>query len=476
MSDESDERDTDAGADGSPGADRGSPDPADDADAGPSERPQSAPDGGVDRSDSDPTDATDADPGSAPRSDPDADDAADPGDATAAPDPDPDPDPDAGVDGLDPAPAPSEDATADPPPDREPDGSTVDRDASGDDGGAPPTDDGSDGVPDARDADPTPEDSTVEFTEQGPDEVPETVRDAPSPGDLVDDGGGGGAPDPMSAAADPAGAGAGGGGATPPAPPVEGDEEIGGILGGHEEQPPDDEEMPLADHIEEMVRRLAVVVIAVALATAIGFPFATEVLNAMWYGLLPPDTPAPHLYGPLEKILSEVKVASLAGVLVALPVLVYEAYLFMRPGLYPKERRYFLSAVPTSLVLGAIGMAFAYFLVLPVLFDYFVLYSESGVDKLAFSLRVTFDLIVALLGAFALVFQVPLLMMLAILMGVTTRQWLEARRLYFWAGFLGVGFLMGGADLTGMAPIIIAATMIGLFEGTLALLRWTQRG
>jgi sec-independent protein translocase protein TatC len=248
------------------------------------------------------------------------------------------------------------------------------------------------------------------------------------------------------------------------------------IAPSEEQQPPDDQEMPLAAHIEEMIKRLAVVIAAVAVATAFAFPFATEVISAMWYGLLPPDTPAPHLYGPLEKILSEIKVASLAGILVALPVLVYESYLFMRPGLYPKERRYYLAAVPTSLILGTIGMAFAYFLILPVLFDYFILYSESGVDKLAFGLQVTFDLIVALLGAFALVFQIPLLIMLAILMGVTTRRWLESRRIYFWAGFLGVGFLMGGADLTGMAPIVIAATMIGLFEGTLALLRWTQRG
>jgi len=241
-------------------------------------------------------------------------------------------------------------------------------------------------------------------------------------------------------------------------------------------KPPDDEEKPLAEHIEEMIKRLAVVVIAVALATAVSFPFAAPVINVMWYGLLPVSTPPPHLYGPLEKLLTEIKVASLAGVLVALPVLVYEAYLFMRPGLYPRERRYFLSAVPTSLILGAIGMAFSYFLVLPVLFQYFVVYSESGVDKLAFGLQVTFDLIVALLSAFALVFQIPLLVMLAIMMGVTTRGWLEDRRLYFWAGFLGLGFLLGGADLTGMAPIVIAATMIGLFEGTLALLRWTSSG
>jgi sec-independent protein translocase protein TatC len=315
---------------------------------------------------------------------------------------------------------------------------------------------------------------------------PEDIREeamGPSPEEFGPDGDSDPEPAPPSAAEAQSGGPAGTPDPTPGAGLMTPEAESTGteydvpdpFSGDEGQQPPDDEEMPLAVHIEEMVKRLAVVIAAVAVATAFAFPFATEVINAMWYGLLPPDTPAPHVYGPLEKVLSEIKVASLAGILVALPILVYEAYLFMRPGLYPKERRYFLAAVPTSLVLGVIGMAFAYFLVLPVLFDYFVLYSESGVDKLAFGLRVTFDLIVALLGAFAIVFQIPLLIMLAVMMGVTTRRWLEARRLYFWAGFLGVGFLMGGADITGMAPLVIAATMIGLFEGTLGLLRWTQR-
>ncbi|PSQ16139.1 hypothetical protein BRD00_12175 [Halobacteriales archaeon QS_8_69_26] len=258
------------------------------------------------------------------------------------------------------------------------------------------------------------------------------------------------------------------------ASPEDPDEPDEATFGPPPDGPPDDEEMPLADHIEEMVSRLGVVAVAVAAATALAFPLAEDVLVVMWYDTLPAAASDPHVYGPLEKILAEIKVASLAGILVALPVLVYQSYLFMRPGLYPRERKYYLAAVPTSLVLGTIGMAFAYFLVLPALFQYFVYYSESGVDRLAFGLRVTFDLIVAMLGAFAVVFQIPLLIMLAIMMGVTSRQWLENRRIYFWGGFVGVGFLMGGADLTGMAPIIIGATMIGLFEGTLLLLRWTD--
>jgi sec-independent protein translocase protein TatC len=145
----------------------------------------------------------------------------------------------------------------------------------------------------------------------------------------------------------------------------------------------------------------------------------------------------------------------------------------MRPGLYEHERRYYLASVPTSLVLGIVGVLFAYFLVLPAIFTYFLTYSQDAA-VIAFGLTETFDLIVLMMGLFAAVFQIPLFVMLAIMMGLTTRAWLADKRLYFWGAFLGVAFLFS-PDPTGMAPIIVAATMIGLFESTLLVLRWVGR-
>ena len=252
---------------------------------------------------------------------------------------------------------------------------------------------------------------------------------------------------------------------------------------------PDDEEMPLADHVEEMAMRLFVVVGVMSVVAVIALPYSDELINFLWYSFL--DGPAeacgqvvtdvegstvagadcPHVYNPLALILARLKVASLVGFIAALPVFVYQTYLFMRPGLYPHERRYYLAAVPTSLVLAAVGVGFAYFAVLRAMFDYFITYSDRAAD-LAFGLSETFNLIILMLGLFALIFQIPLFVMLAVMMGVTTRQWLKQRRLYFWGGFAAVAFLFS-PDPTGMAPLMVAVTMIGLFEGTLLLLRWT---
>ena len=238
--------------------------------------------------------------------------------------------------------------------------------------------------------------------------------------------------------------------------------------------PPGDQEQPLAAHIEEMVKRLGIVVaIAGAVSLAL-FPLTGEVINFLWYSILPgSDVAAPHVYHPLEYKLTQLKVASLGGLLIALPVFVYQTYRFMRPGLYPHERRYYLASVPTSLILGLLGVTFAYFVVLPAIMSYFLYYSQEVVT-IAFALGATFDLILLLMGYLAVVFQIPLFVMLAIMMGLTTRQWLEDRRLLFWGAFLGVAFLFS-PDPTGMAPVLVAATMVVLFEGTLLLLRWTGR-
>jgi len=245
-----------------------------------------------------------------------------------------------------------------------------------------------------------------------------------------------------------------------------------GLVG---EGPKTDQEMPLADHIEEMVYRLGVVLLVMALVSGVVFPFGDRIINFLWYSVLPGgDIARPRVYHPLGLIVARLKVATLGGFVIALPVFVYQTYLFMRPGLYEHERRYYLASVPASLVLATVGVLFAYFLILPAIFTYFLSYSEQSVDAIAFGLSETFDLIVLMMGLFAAVFQIPLFVMLAIMMGLTTRAWLASKRLYFWGAFLGVAFLFS-PDPTGMAPIMVAATMIGLFEGTLLTLKWVGR-
>ncbi len=260
-----------------------------------------------------------------------------------------------------------------------------------------------------------------------------------------------------------------------PEPASDADDEVGFAAG-----PDEDEEMPLAEHIEEMVRRAGIVAFVAAVVAVFAFPFTDRVINFLWYSYLPgpPGTvPAaevtqPHIYVVPGLLFTRIKTASLVGLILALPLLVYQTYRFMRPGLYPNERRYYLAAVPTSLVLALVGVSFAYFAVLPFVFDYFLQYTEQ-VTTIAFALGQTFDLILILMGYLAIVFQIPLLVMLALMLNVVSRTWMVQRRLLFWGGFAGVSFLFTSVDPTGVSPILIGITMILLFEGTLLLAKWT---
>ncbi|GAA0294825.1 twin-arginine translocase subunit TatC [Halarchaeum salinum] len=361
------------------------------------------------------------------------------------------------------------DVSGDDAPDTDPDGATTDADAEPTSTGAEEDDDDSS---DAESADESaePADESTEPAEMDAEPTGDGSDDEyADPPDSVPDTGDPSVPDEVPSVEDEGVPIEEHDGAADDVEPVPADEVDEGVLG---EGPSSDEEQPIAVHVEEMVRRLGVVVLIAGVVSALCFPFGDTLITVIWDGVLPASSTAqPHIYAPLELIVTQFKVASIAGVIVALPVIVYETYAFMRPGLYPHERRYYLAAIPTSLVLAVVGVVFAYFVVVPSVMSYFLYYSTS-VANAALALGSTFNLILVLMAYLAIVFQIPLFVMLAIMMGLTTRRWLADRRLLFWGAFAGVSFL-ATPDPTGVAPVVVAATMIVLFEGTLLLLRWT---
>ncbi|XGI83203.1 twin-arginine translocase subunit TatC [Halorutilales archaeon Cl-col2-1] len=232
----------------------------------------------------------------------------------------------------------------------------------------------------------------------------------------------------------------------------------------------EDEELPLTAHIEEMVRRLLVVLFVISVGMIVVFYFSTEMIRTIWYNFLP-NTEI-RVYKPFGLILTRLKFSAMAGVAAAVPVLVYETFAFMKPGLYPHERKYYIAVAPVSVILVALGLVFSYFVALPAVFDYFLRYSEPVADS-GLGLSETFSLIILLSLGLGVVFQIPLVIFLAVKMNVTSRDWLASKRIIVWLTFLSVAFLFA-PDPSGMAAIIVAATMVTLFELTLFLLRFTS--
>lgn len=237
--------------------------------------------------------------------------------------------------------------------------------------------------------------------------------------------------------------------------------------------PESDFEAPVEQHIEELAWRLMGVIGIIAIVTLMVLPFGDAIINFLWDTHMPnPQQNPPQVYTPLALLLTKITIGSLAGLVIGLPVAVHQAYAFTAPGLYNHERRYFLASIPASLVLGLVGLLFAHFLMIPILFSYFTGYTEQAAE-LAFSLQHTFGFILSLLGYSVVMFQLPLLVILAVIMGMVSRQWLKQKRLIFWGLFLTLAFL-SAPDPTGLAPFIIGLTLVALFEGTLLLLKWVN--
>jgi len=164
------------------------------------------------------------------------------------------------------------------------------------------------------------------------------------------------------------------------------------------------------------------------------------------------------------------KVAMMAAFLVALPHTLYQAWAFIAPGLYPNEKKLMLPVVLSACVLFLLGMAFAYFAVLPVVFGFIVGSAPVGVAVMT-DISEYLDFVITLLMAFGLAFEVPIAVVLAAKFG-----WVTISQLREWRGYVIVGAFVLGAIFT--PPDIISQFMLAiplwlLYEVGIVIARYT---
>ncbi len=210
--------------------------------------------------------------------------------------------------------------------------------------------------------------------------------------------------------------------APPPAPPT------------HEPEPapePDPSEMhqmTLIEHLEEMRDRLIKTVIALGVATGFSLIFARQVLEA-FESLLPGDAPSLQTHTPTEAYVVYFKVALLCGMAFAMPVIVYQFFAFVMPGLTREERRWLYFVAPGSSLLFVLGLLFAYFVVLqfglPILQSFL---SDLVLQQWRLDYYVSF--VVRFLLITGLIFETPLVIFFLSKLGVISHQRLTQSRRY----------------------------------------------
>ncbi len=203
----------------------------------------------------------------------------------------------------------------------------------------------------------------------------------------------------------------------------------------------DEKKMAFTAHLVELRQRLIVCAIAVIVGFSICYAFSEELydyLKAPLIPALPEGSEFMAFTGVVEPFFTYLKVALVAGIILASPVILYETWAFVAPGLYENERRWFLPVVLVSVILFAAGVSFAYKVVFPVGFKYLLSFASPELRPVL-SMELYFGLATKLLVAFGVVFQLPLFVLVLSRLGIVDVGMLVS----YWKYALVVALIVG---------------------------------
>lgn len=226
--------------------------------------------------------------------------------------------------------------------------------------------------------------------------------------------------------------------------------------------------MSLVEHLEELRSRIIVVAISIVLAGVIGF-FVSEPILELLQVPLPNDDYRLIQLTIGEALAVRLRIALYVGIALSVPVIVYELWRFVTPGLTVRERRLVWPLLIGSIVLFAVGVGLGY-VVIPFALDFLLSLTPAGVDATMLRLSDYVGFVLAVMLAFGLAFQFPILLVIGARVGILSYRFLSARRR--WAVLAIVLFAIiatPGGDPASSA--VLSLVMYALFEATLQIIR-----
>ena len=222
-------------------------------------------------------------------------------------------------------------------------------------------------------------------------------------------------------------------------------------------------EMTFVEHLVELRDRLLRIVLAVLCFLVVLFPFANDLYAILAEPLLRhlPEGTSMIATQVASPFLTPFKLALVLSIFLAMPVVLYQIWAFVAPGLYKHERRLIFPLMVTSSVLFYLGMAFAYFVVFPLMFAFFQAVAPEGVAIMT-DITAYLDFVLKIFFAFGLAFEVPVATILLVWTGFTTPSALGAKRPYIIVGAFVLGMLLTPPDI--ISQTLLALPMWLLFE------------
>ncbi len=237
-------------------------------------------------------------------------------------------------------------------------------------------------------------------------------------------------------------------------------------------EPPEDRELPLEEHLAELRRRVIRISIVMIAGIIITFRFAGKLIRDFWSTVLPKGLKI-YVYTPTEWFMAQLTFSFVLTLIVVYPYLVYELYQFAKPGLYEHERKFVKTFLPFSYVLFLVGIGLAYFIVIPRVFRIATMFSMGAKPYL--SVKKTLYSAFKILIAFGLAFQIPVLAVIAVRIGLISSKWLRDKR---WIVYLIVFVLATNVtlDISGISQLVILALVVVMYELSIALAKVMERG
>lgn len=218
--------------------------------------------------------------------------------------------------------------------------------------------------------------------------------------------------------------------------------------------------MPFTSHLVELRKRLIISVVAIIAGFGISYNYS-EALFKILARPLPLGTTFTFIR-LIEPFFTYMKVSLLAGVFLSSPVLIYELWAFIAPGLHENEKKWVWPIVLSSSALFIGGVLFGYFFVLPFGYNYFLSFSTDTVKPML-SMDEYFSFTTKFLLAFGIVFEMPLFILFLSLLGIVDAKMLSAYRKYaILAIFIIAAILTPTPD--AFSQLLMAAPMLVLYE------------
>ena len=222
---------------------------------------------------------------------------------------------------------------------------------------------------------------------------------------------------------------------------------------------------PFTEHLGELRDRLVRAFIAVGVGFVAAYFFKEQLFDILTAPLITAMAKSGNatliFTGLPEAFFTYLKVALLAGIILATPVLFYEFWMFVSPGLYRKEKKYILPIIILSLIFFISGASFGYFIVFPYGFQFFLGFTTETIQAMP-SMKEYLSFASKMLLAFGFVFELPLVLTFLSRMGLVTPVFLKQNRKY--ALLL---FFVGAAIITPpdvVTQIMMAMPLIVLYE------------